>query len=51
MVSHHCLRRFYHARTIDCMEYHYHDKNVVAGNPAKDCFRITQHESLAIFIR
>jgi hypothetical protein len=19
-------------------EYHYHDKNVVAGNPAKDCF-------------
>ncbi|HHU65929.1 MAG TPA: conjugal transfer protein [Streptococcus sp.] len=26
------------ARTVTVQEYHYHDRNVFAGNPAKDCF-------------
>ncbi|EFG39195.1 conjugative transposon protein [Staphylococcus aureus A9754] len=29
------------ARTMAIREYHYHDKKVMAGNPAKDYFRIT----------
>ncbi|NBK08577.1 conjugal transfer protein [Enterococcus asini] len=27
------------ARTMAVREYHYHDKKVMAGNPAKDCLR------------
>jgi len=26
----HCLRRFYHVRTVAVWEYHYHDKKVMA---------------------
>ncbi|RSU10497.1 conjugal transfer protein [Vagococcus elongatus] len=28
----------FNARTVTIQEYHYHDKNVFAGSPAKDCF-------------
>ncbi len=28
----------FNAQTVTIQAYHYHDKNVVANNPAKDCF-------------
>ncbi len=40
----------FNARAVTIQEYHYHDKNVIADNPTKDCFLDHSHESLAIFI-
>ncbi|MPN12805.1 hypothetical protein SDC9_160125 [bioreactor metagenome] len=35
----HCLRRFYHARTVTERKYHYRTHEIIAGKPATVCLR------------